>query len=289
MNVTIVGLGLMGGSLALALRGKVTRLTAVEQHAATRQYALQNRLVDQVTDNLLLGVKDCHLLILATPVRTILRLIPMLPNLRANGCMILDIGSTKNAISEAMGKLPPPFRAVGGHPMCGKEVAGAGAAEGSLYEGQLFILTRNPRTDKVAEHIAEQVVTAVGARSLWLDPKIHDEMVAAISHLPYLVSAVLMATVAPQADGQHGGDERLWSVSASGFRDTARLSGSDPAMLRDILLTNQTAVLAQLRIYQKQLTAVQGLIKRGDETEIAAWLQARQTEYTVYKGVMSKE
>jgi prephenate dehydrogenase len=94
---------------------------------------------------------------------------------------------------------------------------------------------------------------------------------------------VLMATAAPQADPETGGDERLWQISASGFRDTARLSGSDPAMLRDILLTNQNAVLGQLRAYQKQFTAAQALIKRGDENEISAWLQARQAEYAQYR------
>ncbi|MCA9980594.1 MAG: prephenate dehydrogenase, partial [Anaerolineales bacterium] len=188
-----------------------------------------------------------------------------------------------------MAKLPPPFRAVGGHPMCGKEVAGLPAATADLYDSQVFILTRNQRTDKVAETLAEQVVTAVGAHSLWLEPQKHDDMVAAVSHLPYLVSAVLMAVVAPQATPSTAetaqGDERLWQVSASGFRDTARLSGSDAAMLRDILLTNQTAVLAQLRAYQKQFTAVQALIKRGDENEISAWLQARQGEYAQYRHV----
>lgn len=281
-QVTIVGLGLMGGSLALALHGRVGHLTAVERHAATRQQALQRQLVDQVTDNLALGVKTADVVIFATPVQTILRLIPDLPKLRPEGCLVIDLGSTKSAISQVMNDLPPQFMAIGGHPMCGKEIAGLEAADGSLYQDQTFILTRNGRTDETAEAVALELIELIQAKPLWLEPALHDQMVAGISHLPYLVSSVLMAVVAEQAEGSSG-DERLWQVSASGFRDASRLSGSDPAMLRDILLTNQAAVLAQLAHYQARLTAVTELIKRGEEDEIAAWLQERQAEYAVYK------
>ncbi|MCB0037770.1 MAG: prephenate dehydrogenase, partial [Anaerolineales bacterium] len=259
-RVTIIGLGLMGGSLALALRGRVAHLTAVERHAATRQYALQQQVVNTVTDNLALGVKDADIVIFATPVQTILHLIPELPALRPEGCLVFDLGSTKTAICQAMEQLPDSFTAVGGHPMCGKEVAGLDAADANLYRGQTFILTRTQRTSSTAEALALEIIDAIGANPLLLPAALHDQMVAAISHLPYLVSSVLMSVVAEQAEGKQG-DERLWQVSASGFRDASRLSGSDPAMMRDILLTNKTAILQQLAHYQQRLTAVTALLE----------------------------
>ena len=279
LRVCIIGLGLMGGSLALALRGRVAHLSAVERHAATRQYALHHGVVDSVTDELALGVKAADLLILATPVRTILHLLAQLPALRPEGCAILDLGSTKGDICAAMETLPPQFRAMGGHPMCGKEIAGLEAAEATLFHHKTFILTPTSRTDETMSDLAKALVAAVGARPLLLPAAQHDQMVAAISHLPYLAASVLMRVAAEQA----AQDGRLWQVSASGFRDTARLAGSDPAMLRDILLTNREAVLEQLGQYQGQLAAVAELIQRGDETALAAWLQARQTEYAAYR------
>lgn len=281
-RIAIIGLGLMGGSLAMALRGRVAQLTAVERHAATRQQALQRQVVDYVTDNFALGIKQADVVIFATPVQTILQLLPELPSLRPEGCMVLDLGSTKSAICAAMAALPTTFTAIGGHPMCGKEVAGLEAAEPDLYRNQTFILTRHGRTDTAVETLALELIKAVGANPLLLPAALHDHMVAAISHLPYLVSSTLMAVVAEQAAGAYG-DERLWQVSASGFRDTSRLSGSDPAMLRDILLTNKAAILAQLAQYQAQLTAVTQLIQQGDENLLAAWLQNRQAEYALYK------
>lgn len=278
-HVTIIGLGLMGGSLAHALRGRVARLTAVERHAATRQRALNQSIVDAVTDDLASGIALADLIILATPVRTILELLPQIGRLRPDGCTLIDLGSTKSEICAAMEALPSTFHAIGGHPMCGKETAGLEAASADLYQNQTFILCRNGRTTPHAERHAHALITTLGANPLPLEPALHDQMVAAISHLPYLVASVLMAVVADQA----AADERLWQVSASGFRDAARLAGSDPTMLRDILLTNRAAVLAQLGRYQTQLAAVTHLLQTATESELAQWLQQRQADHAAYR------
>ncbi len=266
----------MGGSLALALRGKVGRLTAVDSHAATRQQALQQNLVEGITADFITAARAADLLIFATPVRTILHLLKQLPAIRPDGCLVLDVGSTKAGISAAMSDLPESFAAIGGHPMCGKETAGLTAAVPDLYEGQTFILCKNGRTTPQIEGLAKEIVAAVGAQPLWLLPEEHDRLVAAVSHLPYLVAATLMQT----AVALH--DERAWPVSASGFRDTSRLAGSDPYMMRDILLTNKTAVLEQLARYQAHLQEVTDLLQTGDETELAAWLQEKQAERQMY-------
>jgi prephenate dehydrogenase len=277
-TVAIVGLGLMGGSLALALRGHGIRLVAIELDEATRALALERRVVDEATAVLEEGLRGAELAVLAAPVGAILSLLSRLPEACPNGCIVLDLGSTKEAIVAAMDRLPPAFRAVGGHPMCGKEVAGLAAAEAGLFAGQTFILCRSRRSDREAQSVAEAMVAAVGARPLWLAPDQHDRLVAQISHLPYFVAAALMADAALAAQSS----DYLWQVSASGFHDTTRLAGSDPRMMRDIALTNRPAILAALLQYRRRLDEVLALLEKGDEDVLYQWLAARQAEHAAY-------
>jgi prephenate dehydrogenase len=274
-RVCIVGLGLMGGSLALALRPYLKHLTVVDTDADT--LAAAQELADTATADLAQGVRGADLIVLATPVRTILRLLADLPSLRPQGGMVLDVGSTKTEIGRAMAALPPRFQAIGGHPMCGKEKAGFAAATPDLYQDRTFILCRNGRTDPAIEALARRLIDQVGARPLLLPADTHDALVAATSHLPYLVAAALMRAVSAVDDG------RLWSVSASGFHDTARLSASDPQMMLDILLTNRAAVLSQLERYQQELAAVVELLQSGDEETLARWLAQVQRQHADYR------
>ena len=276
-NVCIIGLGLMGGSLAQALAGRVGQLIGVDSHAATRQLALQSGLFALVTDEVEQGMAEADAVILATPVSQILRLIAQLPALRPDGCLVFDLGSTKAAISVAMADLPPQFEAMGGHPMCGKETAGFAAADPLLYQEQTFILCPNERTTPAAETFAYQLVELIGARPLLLDAVEHDQIVALVSHLPYLVAAALMQQAAAQQD------ERLWPVSASGFRDTTRIAGSDPRMMLDILVTNKTAVLAQINQYQQTLNQLQTLLQNDDSHDLARWLATAQQQHIAYR------
>ena len=284
-KVTIVGLGLMGGSLALALRlaermaqrpfPTPTHITVIDNNPDTRRSA--ERLADVVTADFAEGVKDAELVILATPVRTVMTLLNKLTEVRPDGCMVLDLGSTKRDICVAMASLPAGFEAIGGHPMCGKETAGFSSATPDLYRDKTFVLCRNGRTTERVEALVLDLLNIVGAKPLFLPPDVHDEMVAAISHLPYVVAGSLMRTASAMED------DRLWTVSASGFRDTSRVSGTDPKMMLDILLTNRTAVLQQLQCYQEEITAVTQLLKAGDETKLAIWLMETQRDYRLYR------
>lgn len=277
--MTIVGLGLMGGSLALALRPHVARLTAVDVDAATRRQALADNVVDEAASSLANGIQDAGAVILAAPVGAILEHVAALPRLRPDGCFVLDMGSTKSKICRALSALPPEFEAVGGHPMCGKETAGLAAAESDLFRGQTFVLCRTERTTPAGEALALAIVDAAGARPRFMAPGEHDDVVALVSHLPYFVAATLMeqaATAARQNDD-------VWPVSASGFRDTARLSGSNARMLRDVVLTNRPAILAQLRRYRDRVDDLISLLAAGDEEQIEAWLAARQREHGLYR------
>jgi prephenate dehydrogenase len=282
-KITIVGLGLMGGSLALALRLAErlaqrpyhTPITIVDTNAHTRQAAA--RLADGVTADFAEGVAGADLVVLATPVRTVVHLLGEVAAARPDGCMVLDLGSTKRDICAAMARLPDRFEAIGGHPMCGKETAGFGSATPDLYRDKTFVLCRNARTTARVEALALELLAIVGANPLFLPPDVHDGMAAAISHLPYVAAGALMRTAAAMDD------DRLWRVSASGFRDTSRVSGTDPQMMLDILLTNRTAVLQQLQRYREEITAVTHLLESGDETKLASWLAETQQEYIAYR------
>lgn len=274
-RICIIGLGLMGGSLALALRPSTAHITVVETNLRTQVAA--RSLFDEVTADFGEGVRQAELVVLATPVRTILEHLASLPEARPEGCLVLDVGSTKGAITATMAALPPHFEAIGGHPMCGKETAGFTAATAGLFRDQTFILCRNQRTTARVERVTLSLVQQLGARPLFLPAADHDELVAATSHLPYAVAATLMRSVAALED------ERLWWVSAGGFRDSTRLAGSDPQMMLDILLTNRAAVLARLEQYQAHLAEVKQLLENEDEVGLAAWLAQARREYEEYR------
>jgi len=278
-TITIVGLGLMGGSLALALRDSPVRLVGVEVDQATRRAARNQGVVDAVTPSLADGVAEADLVILATPVQTTLVLLRRLPQVRAEGYIVLDLGSTKEEICAALSRLPAGIAAVGGHPMCGKETAGLAAAEEDLYRGATFVLCRTARTTPAAEDLVLALVEAVGAIPFFLDPAGHDSLVALVSHLPYFVAAALMAEAADTA----AGNDLVWPVSASGFRDTARLAGSNAPMMRDIVLTNRPAILARLRAYRGRLAQLITLLEEGSAAELEEWLVARQREHELYR------
>ena len=281
-RVGIIGLGLMGGSLALALRGRVAHLLGVERQVVARQMALREGVVDEALEELTAGAPPLDLLVLATPLRVILDTLGRLPALRPGGCAVVDLGSTKRAVVAAMSALPQQFAVVGGHPMCGKETAGLASADGDLYRGQTFVLCRVPRAapPAAAESLVLALVDAIGARPLWLDAADHDRLVAAVSHLPAVVAAALMRG-AP--------DERQWAVSASGFRDAARLAGSDPRMMLDILLTNREAILAALHDYQADLAGFTAALEREDAAALADWLAAAQVAHAAYRRFKSAE
>lgn len=274
-RVCVVGLGLMGGSLALGLRPSSVPITVVETNRQTR--AAARAVFDEVTADFGQGVGQADLVVLATPVRTILEHLAALPAARPEGCLVLDVGSTKGAIGEAMAALPAQFEAIGGHPMCGKEMAGFAAATADLFHDQTFILCRNERTTARVEAIALDLVGQIGARPLLLPAAVHDSLIAATSHLPYAVAAVLMRSVAALDD------DRLWPVSATGFRDTTRLAGSDPQMMLDTLLTNRAAVLDQIDHYQVHLAELRRLLLNNDEAALAAWLAEGQRQYVEYR------
>ena len=269
-HVVIIGMGLMGASLGYDLRGYARRVTGVVRRPEAVQAVEASGCVDDVTTDTPDAVAQADLVVLATPVRTILRQIRELGPLMKPGAALIDMGSTKTAICRAMSALPAHVQPIGGHPMCGKETAGLAAAEPGLYRGCTFVLCPLPRTSPQTLALTQALVTHIQARSLLLDPQRHDRLVAAISHLPYLAASGLVAHVMTVAQE----DDRVWRVAASGFRDASRVAASDVRMMLDILLTNQEAVLAAVDDFIVQIGELRRALAANDEDALKRRLEA---------------
>jgi prephenate dehydrogenase len=283
-HIVIIGMGLMGASLGYDLRGHCRQVTGVVRRPEAVTETEASGCVDEATLDARAAVAQADMVILSTPVRTILRQIADLGPLMKPGAILLDMGSTKTEICRALDALPPHVQGVGGHPMCGKEISGLAAAQTGLYAGCTFVLSPLPRTTPATLALAQEMVAFIGARALVLEPQRHDVLVAAISHLPYLSAVGLVSHVADVAQQ----DATVWDVAASGFRDSSRVAASDVRMLLDILLTNQTAVLRAMDDLVAHLGELRTLLAAGDEPalqkklELAAqarrdWQKNRQT------------
>lgn len=264
-QITIVGLGLMGGSLGLALRERCpgVRVVGVARRAETVEQAVAMGATHAATTNLAEGVAEADLVVLSTPVRTLIAQIPEVAQSMKPGAVLTDMGSTKAAVMRAMAQLPGHVQPVGGHPMCGKEVAGLDAAEANLYVNATWPITPLERTDPAATASVKDMVTAVGGRPIMLEPDRHDRLVAAISHLPYLL-AVALVEVADEVSHE---DDMVWWLAASGFRDTSRVAASDLSMMLDILATNRRYVAAMAARFHRRLGQLITTLEAGEEAE----------------------
>ena len=263
-QVTIVGLGLMGGSLAGALKGQCRTVVGVARRAETIETASRLGFVDWGTTDVAEGVGQADIVILATPVRIIMRQLTEIGPLVPEGCLLMDLGSTKAQIVEEMARLPEYVQPLGGHPMCGKESSGIEVADPALYRGCTFILSPLPRTSGAALSLGRELAEAIGAHPLVLAGERQDFLVGTVSHLPYLLACALVAT----ADATTSADPAAWEIVAGGYRDTSRVAGSDVTMMLDILLTNREEVLRAVRAYQARLASLARSLEAGDEGDL---------------------
>jgi prephenate dehydrogenase len=267
-RVTIVGLGLMGASLAGGLRGQCRAVIGVARRAETIEVALARGLVDEGTTDLASGVVRSDIVVLATPVRVIIKQLAEIGPLLPHGCTVMDLGSTKARIVDAMAGLPPHVQSLGGHPMCGKETSGIEVADPAIYRGATFILSPLPRTSQETLALGYALVRAVGANPLVIEASRQDYLVATISHLPYMLACALVST----ADATTSADPLVWKIVAGGYRDTSRVAGSDVTMMTDILLTNQDKVIKAMDVCISQMRDLSRLIEIGDEAGLRARL-----------------
>lgn len=272
-HVGIIGLGLMGGSLAMALRD-AQACVSISGHDAdpgTLDQALRRGIIARSLD---LHGDHVDVLILAAPVNAILDWLIEIPAVFSGNLHVIDLGSTKGQIATAMQALPERISPLGGHPMCGKETSGLGVATPDLYRKCLFVLTPLDRTHATTLAVAQQLIDVISARTLILDPDRHDQLAATISHVPYLASLALVEA-ALQAH-----DDAAWEMASSGFRDSTRLAASNPTMMLDILLSNQAGVLMALTRLQASLEMLTSLVQQSDRVALQAIMDAARARRT---------
>jgi prephenate dehydrogenase len=253
----------MGGSLALALRGKVASLVGIDPDPAARRLAMERQVVDQVAGQPARLLSQASLVILAAPVRAILSTLADLPGLHPGDAVVIDLGSTKVEIARAMTALPPRLSPVGGHPLCGKAVGGLENAEAGLFQAAPFFLSRLPNSSDHACRLAEALTQAVGGEPGWIDPATHDRLIARTSHLPYLAANALARCTPLEAA----------PLAGPGFRSTTRLASTPLQMMADILLTNTANILESLRDYRLQLQALEDALEVGDFERLQTLLE----------------
>ncbi|MEJ5225707.1 MAG: prephenate dehydrogenase [Anaerolineales bacterium] len=269
-TVAIVGLGLMGGSLALALRGHCQLILGIDPNPAARDLALRQSIVDLAEADPANLLPQADLIILAAPVPVILDLLENLPDFTPNPAIVLDLGSTKTEIVARMSQLPERFEPIGGHPICGKERLGLSNAERTLYYAQPFVLTPLARTTARARAASDQVIAALGARPILLDPAEHDRILAHTSHLPYLLAS-LLALVTP---------EDCAPLIGPGFRSTSRLAGTPSSMMLGVLQTNRANILAALEALQDELAVLTAALAEHDYDTLCITLDSARAKYT---------
>ena len=271
----------MGGSLAMALKQRniCREVVALVRRDEAVRAAEATGVVNYATTDPAQALPEADLVIFSTPVRAIIRQMGEWASLYKPGAVITDMGSTKQEIVRAMATLPPGVHPVGSHPMCGKEQAGLDAAEATLFESAPWIVTPLERTPPAATHLIFDLAEAVGAKPRLLAADRHDKLVAAISHLPYVLSTTLVLT----AQSIAADDPAVWEVAASGFRDTSRVAASDVTMMLDILLTNRTAISQMLDLAQSQLAQLAEALAAEDEETLRKLLeQAAQQRKSLY-------
>src|SRR5438552_4073455 len=279
-RVAIIGLGLIGGSLGLALH-KAKAAQQVVGHDLGKGVSGRARkigAIDSAYNTLADTVRGADLVIFATPVGAMRALLQESGPHLAPGAVVTDVASTKaQVISWAEEFLPPTVSFVGGHPMAGKEVSGVEAADGDLFKNRIYCLTRTQRTRPVVMEKVSAMVEQIGARVRFLEPVEHDGQVAGVSHLPFLASIALVNTVAAGGAWAHAS-----LLAASGFRDVSRLAAGSSEMYRDICLTNSDAIARWLDEYIDSLQALRTRIADHDKSLSETFAEAQQVRQQWY-------
>lgn len=262
-KLAIVGVGLIGGSLARALReaGQVREVVGYGRTLSNLQDAVRLGVIDRAEVSLAGAVQDADMVVLAVPVGAIPDVLAELAPHASAGSIVTDVGSVKGSvIASARSCLGERFRFfVPGHPIAGTESSGVLASFAELFRGQKVVLTPEPETDASAVDRVRLMWQAVGAQVSTMDATRHDEVLAASSHLPHALAFVLVDMLVRLDDHR-----AIFECSGGGFRDFTRIAASDPVMWRDILLNNRDALLTLLERYGKELDALAGAIEEGD-------------------------
>ncbi len=278
VRITIIGLGLIGGSLGLALKRsgwRAAEIIGCTRSQSTASIALERRAVDSISLDPQKAVQGSDLVILAIPVLAVPDVLFAIASVLKDGAIVTDTGSTKLQIMQWARELLPPYVSfVGGHPMAGKETMGIESADAGLFQGAVYCLTPQEGTTKERMDMVKDMVTAIGAIPLDIDPDEHDNLVAGISHLPMLLSVALVLATTQSPDWS-----KMSGLAASGYRDVTRLASGSPEMHADICLTNKGNIVAWLDTLIGKLQEIRATLSEGDahiKTMLTLAREARQ-------------
>jgi prephenate dehydrogenase len=267
MRMAVIGVGLIGGSVALAARERLDASVAgYDDSAPALEAALSRGVIDRAADSVSDAVDGAQAVFVAAPVGVLPELVGEALTAAAGDCVVSDVGSTKRAIVAAH----DDARFVGGHPMAGAETAGVQHARADLFEGATWYLTPGATTSGVLYERLHRLLYGLGARPTAIDPETHDRMLAAVSHLPHVLANVLVAQAAATLAA---GSERLPAAGPS-FRDATRVAGAPSAIWTDIYLSNRDALRDEIDGALARLHAVRDALDAGDADAVTAWNDA---------------
>jgi prephenate dehydrogenase len=266
-RLSILGVGLLGGSIGLAVRNRIKncRVVGYGHRRETLQAALEMGALDEAFDDPGAAVGGADLVILCTPVGLLSPLLEQIAPSLADGAIVTDVGSTKRTVVEAGEKLlPGGVHFVGSHPMAGSEKRGVQFARADLFEKAVCITTPTPRTDPTALARVETFWQTLGMRTTRLSPDRHDQLLADVSHLPHVLAAALVSMQ----------EDAAFNLCGKGFLDVTRIAGGDAALWRDILLDNRDNVLLSVKRLSEPLRELEVLLETNQSDALEAWLKS---------------
>jgi prephenate dehydrogenase len=259
-KAVIIGVGLIGGSLAISMRSNklVETIVGVGRKEENLKKAVALGVIDSYTTDVQEAVKDADFIFLAVPVLSIAKVIETAAATLKQGVVITDGGSVKEAVlKDVKVVLPDGVHFVAGHPIAGTEFSGVESAFDSLYKGKMCILTPDADTDPEALRQVKAIWEAAGSTVVEMDPKTHDHILGAVSHLPHVIAYALVNTIA----SINVEDRRALEYTGGGFKDFTRIAGSSPEMWKDICLMNGSAIIEVIEHFEKELALLKEHIK----------------------------
>ncbi|CAJ1002833.1 MULTISPECIES: prephenate dehydrogenase [Brevibacillus] len=272
-TITVIGVGLIGGSIALALRGdEHNRIIGFDVRQDFLDKALALGVIHAGTTDLQEAVREADVIFLAVPVEQIYATLDRLRNLDLKpGVIVTDVGSTKSGVVRfAEAHIPSDVTFIGGHPMAGSHKSGVEAASDRLFENAYYVLTPAPGTPEEQVERLEKLLALTRAKVVRMDPDEHDQVVGAVSHFPHILASALVNLVAGY-DNENPWHHRL---AAGGFRDITRIASSNPRMWRDVLLNNREHLLKIADDWARALDGVMALVREGDADRIEQFFKS---------------
>jgi prephenate dehydrogenase len=264
LNVAVLGLGLIGGSVALGARAANARVVGFDPDPATRAKALADGALDEAAEDPRRALDGAEVVVCAAPIGALAQSLRIALREAPAGCLVTDVGSTKRALLQELAPEPGVERFIGGHPLAGSEQSGIEHARADLFQGSAWCLMPTPAAELMVR--LHKLVEGFGARPVEIDPQAHDRLMARISHLPHVLANVLVAGAAGLQT-----PERALAASGPSFRDATRVAGASSAIWTDIYLSNADMLAAAIDEAIGELTEVRKTLSEGDAAALSAW------------------